>query len=59
MDTERALSCHIRNRFMLTRLACPIKRWNGIALDCRYYATDRFGVMAQNAENMLMKIMNE
>ena len=44
---------------MLTRLACPIKRWNGIALDCRYYATDRFGVMAQNAENMLMKIMNE
>jgi len=23
MYTERALSCHTRNRFMLTNLACP------------------------------------
>jgi len=29
MHTERALSCHIRNRFMLTNLACPISRLRG------------------------------
>jgi len=29
MYTERALSCHTRNAFMLTNLACPISRLTG------------------------------
>jgi len=32
-----------------------IKRWNGITVRCRDYAIDRFGVVAQQAEKMLLK----
>jgi len=62
MSTERALSCHIRIRFMLTNLACAIsrlQRGNGITLRYRYYTIDRLGVMAQKADKMLLKEMNE
>jgi len=30
MYTERALSCHIRNRFMLTNMACLIRGGMGL-----------------------------
>ena len=36
-----------------------IKRGNGITLRFRDYAIYRLGVMAQKAEKMLLKIMNE
>jgi len=57
MDTERALSFHTRNRFMLTlgMSNYQIERWNGITLRCRYYTMDRLGVVAQQAEKMLLK----
>jgi len=46
---------------MLTNLACPISRLrgNGITLQYRAYTIDRLGVMAQKAENMLLKIINK
>jgi len=34
-------------------------RGNGITLQYRAYTIDRFGVMAQNAEKVLLKIINE
>jgi len=49
MYTERTLYCHIRNRFMLTNLACLISTLRG-EWD---YTTDRLGVMAQKAEKMI------
>jgi len=44
---------------MLTNLACPADRVNGITLRYRDYTMDRLGVMVQKAEKMLMKIMDE
>jgi len=63
MYTERALSCHIRNIFMLTNLACPISSFRG-RMGLHYGTeitpyTDRLGVMEQKAERMLLKIVNE
>jgi len=49
MYTERALSCHTRNRLILTNLA--------ITLRYRDHTIDRLGVMAQKAEKMLLKGM--
>jgi len=64
MCAERALPCHTRNRFMLTKLACPISRLRrgmrlGYTLRYRDYTIDRLGVMAQKAEKTLLKIINE
>ena len=61
MYTEGALSCHTSNRLILTNLALSINRlrWgNGITLRQRDYI-DRLGVMAQKAEKMLQKMINE
>jgi len=64
MCTERALPCHTRNRFMLTNLACPISGLRGgmrlgYTLRYRDYTIERLGIMAQKAENTLLKIINE
>ena len=52
MYTERALSCHIRNRFILTNLPCSISRLRGDGITLRYRddTLDRLGIMAQKAE---------
>jgi len=46
---------------MLTNLACSISRLrgNGVTLRYRDYTIDRLGVMAQQAEKMLLKMMND
>jgi len=64
MCTETALSCHTRDRFMLTNLACPVSRLRGgmrlgYTLRYRDYTIDTLGVMAQKAEKTLVKITNE
>jgi len=62
MYTGKALSWHMRNRLMLTNLAYPISRLRGgMRL---HYGTEitpqtKLGVMAQKAEKMLLKIINE
>jgi len=62
MYAERALSCHTRNRFMLTNLEFPISRLRG-GMGSHYaakiYTIDKQEVMAQKAEKMLLKIINE
>jgi len=61
MYIERALSCHTRNRFMLTNLACSISRLRGmveVTLRFRDYTIERLEVMAQKAEKMLLQIIH-
>jgi len=46
---------------MLTNMACPISRLEGLRLALHYrdYTTDRLGVMAQKAEKMLLNEDNK